>query len=67
MVRKRKQDDPLTALLETAPKAKLVDLLVRVSATRPDVRRECFDYLKKHATLTPSQQQQSEGEKLLTL
>jgi hypothetical protein len=65
MARKRKQDDPLAALLETAPKAKLVDLLVRVAATRPDVRRECFDYLKKHATLTPSQQQQSEGEKLL--
>ena len=67
MAGKRKQDDPLVALLETAPKAKLFDLLVRVAATRPDVRRECFDYLKKHATLTPSQQQQSEGEKLLAL
>lgn len=67
MAIKRKQNDPLTALLETAPKAKLVDLLVRVAATRPAVRRECFDYLKKHATLTPSQQQQSEGEKLRAL
>lgn len=38
-----------------------------MAATRPDIRRECFDYLKKHATLTPSQQQQSEGEKLLAL
>lgn len=67
MAIKREQNDPLAALLETAPKAKLVDLLVRVAATRPAVRRECFDYLKKHATLTPSQQQQSEGEKLLAL
>lgn len=67
MAIKREQNDPLTALLETAPKAKLVDLLVRVAATRPAVRRECFDYLKKHATLTPSQQQQSEGEKLRAL
>ena len=67
MAIKREQNDPLTALLETAPKVKLVDLLVRVAATRPAVRRECFDYLKKHATLTPSQQQQSEGEKLLAL
>jgi len=34
MARKRKQDDPLAALLETAPKAKLGDLLVRVAAIR---------------------------------
>lgn len=67
MTKKRKQNDPLATLLETAPKTKLVDLLVRVAGARPDVRRECFDYLKKHATLTPSQQQQSEGEKLLAL
>jgi hypothetical protein len=67
MAIKRKQDDPLAALMKAATKEGLVDLLVRVAATRPAVRRECFDYLKKHATLTPSQQQQSEGEKLLAL
>lgn len=67
MARKRKQDDPLAALLETAPKAKLVDLLVRVAATRPDVRRECLDYLNRHTALSPSRKKQSEGEKLLAL
>jgi hypothetical protein len=67
MAGKRKQDDPLAALLETAPKAKLVDLIVRVAASRPDVRRECLDYLNRHTALSPSRKKQSEGEKLLTL
>lgn len=67
MVRKRKRDDPLAVLLETASKPKLVDLLVRVAKTRPDVRRECLDYLNKHATLSPSRKRQSAGEKLLAL
>ena len=67
MAGKRKQDDPLAALLETAPKAKLVDLIVRVAASRPSVRRECIDYLNRHTALSPSRKKQSEGEKLLAL
>ncbi|MBN7796059.1 hypothetical protein [Parahaliea mediterranea] len=67
MAKKRKQDDPLAALLEAAPKAKLVDLVVRVASTRPAVRHECLDYLNRHTTLSPSQKKQSEGEKLLAL
>lgn len=67
MAGKRKQDDPLAALLETAPKAKLVDLIVRVAGTRPDVRREYLDYLNKHTALSPSRKKQFEGEKLLAL
>ncbi|GJL84085.1 MAG: hypothetical protein DHS20C01_37190 [marine bacterium B5-7] len=67
MAGKRKQDDPLAALLETAPKAKLVNLIVRVAASRPAVRRECLDYLNKHTALSPSRKKQSESEKLLAL
>jgi len=67
MAGKRKQDDPLAALLETAPKAKLVDLIVRVAASRPAVRHECLNYLNKHAALSHNQKKQSEGEKLLAL
>jgi hypothetical protein len=55
------------SLLETAPKAKLVDLIVRVAASRPAVRRECLDYLNLHTALSPSRKKQSEGEKLLAL
>ena len=67
MAKKRKQNDPLAALLETATKNKLVDLLVRMAGTRPDVRRECLDYLNRHTALSPSRMKQSEGEKLLGL
>jgi len=65
MARKRKPDDPLVALLASAPHRVLADILVRIAATRPDVRRECFDYLKKHVPLSNSQQKQSDGEVLL--
>ena len=60
MVKKRNQDDPLASLLETASKAKLIDLLVHVAGTRPAVRRECLDYLSKHTDLSPGQKKQSE-------
>jgi len=67
MAKKREQDDPLATLLDTASKAKLVDLIIRLASTRPAVRHECFDYLNKCAALSPSQRKQSEGEKLLAL
>lgn len=54
-------------MLAAAPAELLADLLVRLAATRPDVRRECFDYLQQHAALSPSQQRQSEGEGLQAL
>jgi len=65
--KKREQDDPLVALLETASKAGLVNLLVCVASTRPAVRRECLDYLNRHIALSPSRKKQSEGGKLLAL
>jgi len=49
-------------LLETASKAKLIDLNIRMASTRPAVRHECLDYLNKRAALSPSQKKQSEGE-----
>jgi len=67
MARKRKQDDPLAALMKTATKEKLVDLLVLVASSRPTVRHECLDYLTRHAALSHNQKKQSEGEKLLAL
>ncbi len=65
MARKRKPDDPLVALLASAPPRVLADLLIRLATARSDVRRECFDYLKKHVPLSDSQQKQSDGEVLL--
>lgn len=67
MAKKRKQDDPLATLMEAATKEKLVELLIRLASRRPDVRRECLDYLNRHTALSPIQKKQSEGEKLLSL
>ncbi len=64
MVRKRKREDALATMLAAAPAGMLAKLLFQLAATRPDVRRECFDYLQQHASLSPAQQRQSEGERL---
>ncbi len=67
MARKQTQVDALAELLAAAPSKILADLLIRLAATRPDVRRECFDYLKKHVPLSESRKNQSEGEISLAL
>ncbi len=67
MARKRKQADPLAALMEAATKEKLVDLLVLLASSRPAVRHECLDYLTSHAALSHKQKKQLESQKLLAL
>lgn len=67
MVRKQKRDDALAELLSAAPPKALSDLILQLSTTRPDVRRECFEYLKKHVPLSQQQKNMSEGEAALSL
>jgi hypothetical protein len=67
MARKRKDTDPLDDLLETAKPATLRDLVSHLSNFSPEMRRECFDYLKKHVTLTAEQKIRSEGEIAMAL
>lgn len=67
MPRKQKLHDALATLLEAAPAKTLSDLVIRLASTRPDVRRECFDFLKKHISLSAQQKKQSDGEVLLAL
>ncbi|MFC1680750.1 hypothetical protein ACFL1S_03020 [Pseudomonadota bacterium] len=67
MARKKTQDDALAELLAAVPSKILVDLLIRLAVTRPDVRRECFDYLNKHIPLSNKRKNQSEGEIVLAL
>jgi hypothetical protein len=59
--------DPLVELLEAAKPELLIKLITELALYRPDVRRECFDYLKKHINLTTSQKSRSEGEIILAL
>ncbi len=59
--------DPLLELLEAAKPKLLIQMIADLAKFRPDVRRECFDYLKKHITLTTVQKSRSEGEIILAL
>src|SRR3990172_1455966 len=67
MPKHKKRQDPLSDLLTAASPEVLADLIVRVASLRPDVRRECLEYLKKHASLSPEQKKRSEGEAVLAL
>ena len=48
MSKKPKKGDALAELLAVASSGVLTDLVLQLAANRPDVRRECFDYLKTH-------------------
>ena len=67
MARKKKPADPLKDLLEAAKPETLRDLVAHLSDFSPEMRRECFDYLKKHVTLTAEQKISSEGEIVMAL
>ena len=67
MAKKNKPDDPLKDLLEAAKPETLRDLVAHLSNFSPEMRRECFDYLKKHVTLTAEQKISSEGEIAMAL
>ncbi|MGA2227414.1 MAG: hypothetical protein ABSH41_23510 [Syntrophobacteraceae bacterium] len=67
MARKKKPADPLNELLEAAKPETLINLIAHLSKFRPDIRRECFDYLKKLVTLNAEQQIRSESEIAMAL
>ena len=67
MVRKKEQADPLNDLLEAAKPETVKNLVVHLSNFSPEMRRECFDYLKQHVKLTTEQEISSEGEIVMAL
>ncbi len=67
MEKKNKTADPLVDLLEAAKPETLITLIAELATGRPNVRRECLDYLKKHVALTPAQKTRSEGEIVMAL
>jgi len=67
MAKKKKPADPLIELLEVAKPETLITLIAELAEGRPDVRRECFDYLKNLVSLTPAQKSRSEGEIVMAL
>jgi len=67
VARKKKTAAPLTDLLTAAKSETLIRLIAELAEDRPDVRRECFDFLKKHVSLTAGQKTKSEGEIVMAL
>jgi len=67
MVKKIIKTDPLVELLEGADREMLITLIAELAAHRLDVRRECFDYLNKHISLSTAQRSDSDGEIIMAL
>ena len=62
-----KRQDTLRQLLETAENKVLVELIEDLAIMLPEVRRECFEYLKAHVKLSPAQKETSDGEAVFAL
>lgn len=67
MARKPKKNDALTELLAAAPHKVLSDLILKLASEFPDVRRECFDFLKSNVSVSKALKNKSEGEAILAL
>ena len=67
MANNKETDNPLNNLLASAGPEILRDLVSALAFRNPEVRRECFAYLKAHAPLSTAQKQTSDGEIILAL
>ena len=69
MVRNRKNrvEDPLVRLVSAAEKDVLAGLILALAGAEPEVRRKCFEYLKKHVALPMNEQGEAEGEASMAL
>lgn len=67
MAKKPINGDALTELLSAAAHKVLSKLIMELAAKSPDVRRECFDFLKSQVSVAEALVQRSEGEAVLAL
>jgi hypothetical protein len=49
--KKRETEDPLVRLLSVAQQDALAGLVRELAGKEPEIRRNCFEYLKKHVAL----------------
>lgn len=54
MAKKRKKGDALTELLGVATHKVLSELIFELATELPEVRRECFDFLKSQVSISKS-------------
>jgi hypothetical protein len=67
MAKKPKKGDALAELLAAASPKVLTDLILELAAEWPEIRRECFDFLKSHVSVSKALEKRSEGEIVLAL
>ena len=67
MANKKRTDNALNNLLASTGPETLRDLVSALAFRDPEVRRECFEYLKAHPPLSRAQKQTSDGEVVLAL
>ena len=63
----KKRKDTLEGLIEAANFDILGKLIKELASDRPEIRRECFEFLKGHVTLDPHEDSVSEAEALFAL
>ena len=64
---KKKNQDLLTRLVSATEKDVLAGLVLDLAGKEPEVRRSCFEYLKKHVALPEDEQGKAEGEAVMAL
>lgn len=67
MAKRQKPTDALNELLAVVSPEQLTDLIRQLTIGRPDVRRECFEFLKSQVQVSKALKGKSEGEIVLTL
>ena len=67
MAKRPKKADALAELLTAASSKVLIDLILQLSVDRPDIRRECFEFLKTHVSVSKELKKRSDGEIVLAL
>ncbi len=65
--KKKRAEDLLARLVSTAEKDVLGELILALAGEEPEVRRKCFEYLKKHVVLPEDEKKEAEGEALMAL
>jgi hypothetical protein len=64
---KTKKDTALAELIAAAPAKALSELILNLAENDPEIRRECFDYLKKNTAVSKILKRQSEGEAIMSI
>lgn len=64
---KTKKDTALAELIAAAPAKALSELILNLAENDPEIRRECFDYLKKNTAVSKMLKRRSEGEAIMSI